>query len=114
MPYAFNQDDYARFQTEILDANGDQATLTSILSDFQGTFVEGMALVESTKADNERISAENERLKSANMQLFLRVGEAAKVQQGQLEQPPKEETGDKFKNADEFMKHYFESLFKKG
>lgn len=116
MPYAFTQEDFRKFQDDVIKAGGDQATLTSLLSDMQTTFTESMALVETTKNENEAITAENGRLKDSNMKLFLQVGEQAKAMQtGKPESPlGGEEPESKFQSADEYMQAYFEKLDKKG
>ena len=111
MPYAFTPEDYSKFQTEILEAGGDQATLTSILSDFQDTFAASFAQVNTVNADNARITAENQRLKQVNMDLFQRVGTPIQ----KIDPPaPEEPEESKYKNVDEYMQAYFTTLDKKG
>lgn len=109
MPYAFTQEDYRKFQEEIIAAGGDQATLTSVLADMQATFTESMALVQTTKEENAAILSENERLKASNMQLFLRVGEQAKQQQIGTQQQSDPDSP-KYRDADEYMADYFKNL----
>ena len=113
MPYAFTPDDYSRFQEDIIQAGGDQASLTTILSDFQGTFLESKAVVDSTQADMERLTAENQRLKDANMTLFLRVGEQVRQQDTPPQSPPEDEEP-KYKNVDEYLTAFFNGKNQKG
>ena len=74
MAFEFTQDSYRDFSEKIINAGGDQATVTSILSDMQDTFYQGIADLKATTEQSETISKENERLKSANMDLFLKLG----------------------------------------
>lgn len=104
MPYAFTPEDYSRFQSEVLEADGDQATLTSILSDFQDTFTQSYAQVNTVNADNARIMAENNRLKQTNMELFQRIGTPV-TQVNQQKEEEVEES--KYKNVDEYMQDFF-------
>lgn len=108
MPYEFTQEDFRKFTEKIIGAEGDQATLTSELTDMQSTFTEAMALVETTKTENEKIAAENDRLKQSNMSLFLRVGEQAKSKDDNRNS--QQDDGDKFANADEYMQAYFDKI----
>ena len=88
MPYDFNQEGYRQFQEDILAADGDQATLTSVLAAMQQTFTESFALVETNKTEMEAIKKENERLVESNMGLFLQIGEQAKkIQDKQVQKP---------------------------
>ena len=75
MPFEFTDEGWRQFSEQILAANGDQATLTSVLSDMGDTFMTGINTNNTTQNENESIKAENQRLKDANMSLFLRVGE---------------------------------------
>lgn len=110
MPYAFNQESYRQFQEDILAAGGDQATLTSVLADMQNTMVESMALVETTRAENETILNENTRLKDANMKLFLQVGETAKSLTSKASQPIEDEDNPKYSSIDDYMTAYFNNF----
>lgn len=106
MPYAFTQEDYLKFQDDILGANGDQATLSTVLADMQSTITDSLAMVESTKSANTELSAENTRLKESNITLLRRVGENALAIQS-----PRQELYDddepKYHDADEYMQAYF-------
>lgn len=42
MPFEFNTDAWSEFTKKVLEANGDQATLTTLLSDMQDTFTTGI------------------------------------------------------------------------
>lgn len=105
MPYSFTQEDYNKFSEDIIAAGGDQATLTTLLADMGGTVTDAIA---KDIADTEKVTsvtAENERLKKANMDLFLRVG--SPVQTGQPEPEPEKPI-----TTAEYMKKYFDSLEK--
>lgn len=106
MPYAFTQEDYLKFQDDVLGANGDQATLTTLLADMQSTITDSLALVESTKSANTELTAENSRLKESNINLLRRVGENALAIQ-----TPRQEVYDddepKYADADAYMQAYF-------
>lgn len=104
MPYAFTPEDYSKFQSELLEAGGDQATVTSILTDFQDTFTESYSEVLTSRAEMERIKAENNRLKQTNMELFQRhVGTPVQ----QIKEPEPEPPESKYKNVDEYLTDYF-------
>lgn len=75
MPYEFTPEDFSKFSEDIIKAGGDQATLTSLLADMQGTYTDAIAKSMADTRTLETTTAENERLKAANYQLFLRVGE---------------------------------------
>lgn len=106
MPYAFTQEDYLKFQEDILGANGDQATLSTVLADMQSTITDSLALVETTKSANNDLSAENTRLKESNINLLRRVGENALVMQG-TKQEQYYDDEPKYHDADEYMQAYF-------
>lgn len=74
MPYEFTQDGYRDFSEKIIAAGGDQATVTSILADMQDTVNDNIGKLTKLTEDNKTITAENERLRNANMDLFLRIG----------------------------------------
>lgn len=78
MPYEFTTEAWEKFTQDIFGANGDQATLTTVMADMGDTFTAGITTSGENQRNYERISAENERLKTANMNLFLRVGEQTK------------------------------------
>lgn len=108
MAYEFNVDDFRQFSEDIIKAEGDQATLTTILADMQGTFTDAVALAVKNSEDLSRINEENNRLKDANRELFLRVGTKVAEEAGVItksEDPP-------LKTA-EFMSSYFKKLEEK-
>lgn len=109
MPYEFNPEGYSEFSSAILSANGDQATLTSVLADMQGTFVESVAAQQAMQQDYDRLKAENDRLLAANSKLFLRVGQQINSENGFRtgDQADKEE---KPPSTREYMHNYFKSL----
>lgn len=110
MPYEFTSDGYSKFSEDILKAEGDQATLTSLLADMQATVTEAIA---KQTVDSERVQtveSENDRLRRANMDLFLRVGEQARQQTGEK---PRESEDSPPVDTKSYMRQYFESLNKK-
>lgn len=107
MPYAFSQDDYEKFSSDIIKAEGDQATLTALLADMRGTFTDAIAKDIASTEKVTTVEAENDRLRKGNMDLFLRLGEQNR--QGGQHQPEEE----KQLTTDEYMKKYFDSLDKK-
>lgn len=102
MPFDFTQDAFRDFSDQVLKAEGDQATLTSLLADMQGTYTEQLALAAKQTQDMEKINAENERLKATNMELFLMVG-ANKQQTTQ----PQDPEPDKDMDTAAYMEKYF-------
>lgn len=109
MPYSFSQEDYLKFQDDILKANGDQATITTLLADMQTTITDSLALVESTKSDNQVLSDENTRLKESNLSLLRRVGENALMAQGSPQSIIQDDEP-KYKDVGDYMSAYFKSL----
>lgn len=77
MPYEFTQESFQQFSQDVIAANGDQATLTSLLADMQGTFTDNIGIAAKQTSDLETLNAEADRLRKANMDLFLRVGAQA-------------------------------------
>lgn len=107
MPYDFTTDGFSQFSENILNAGGDQATLTTLLSDMQTTITEAIA---KEKVDGDTLTKtleENERLRKANMDLFLRVGVQAAEKAGVVPPAEPEET---HMDTTEYMKQYFERL----
>lgn len=108
MPYAFTAEGFNKFSEDIIKAEGDQATVTTLLADMGGTITEAIAKDIANTSKVETVSAENERLKKANMDLFLRIGTPA--------EPEKKILEDQQQNipaTSRYMKSYFESLDKK-
>ena len=107
MPYAFTLEDFNKFSDDILKAEGDQATLTSLLADMQGTYTEAVAKDIANTEKITTVTAENDRLKTANMDLFLRVGSKVAEDAGVLpkEKPPEPEGG-----TNAYMAAYLDKL----
>lgn len=109
MPYNFTVEEFSRFSQEVIQAGGDQATLTSLLADMQGTFTEAVAKDIATGERLTTVTAENERLRTANMDLFLKVGtkvaEDAGIKTNQEPEPEEKQQG-----VAEFMNCYFNKL----
>lgn len=103
MPFDFTVDAFRDFSDQVLKANGDQATLTSLLADMQGTYTDQLALAAKQQDDVEKITAENERLKATNMELFLRVGTS---QQELNQQKPNKEPEQEM-DTKAYMEAYF-------
>lgn len=82
MPYEFTQEAFQQFSQDVIAANGDQATLTSLLADMQGTFTDNIGIAAKQTKDLETLNAEADRLRKANMDLFLRVGAQAEENKG--------------------------------
>lgn len=72
MPYAFTPEDFNKFSQAVLAAEGDQATLTTLLADMNGTVNEAIARDEAATKKVEAVEAENDRLRKANMSLYVR------------------------------------------
>ena len=111
MPYDFTSDGYEQFSQAIIGAGGDQATLTSILSDMQTTFTDNIAQGINNTKELDTVKAENERLRKANMDLFLRVGEQQREKTGE-QKPPKQEDSEQ-PSTQSLMDKYFENWGKK-
>ena len=110
MPYTFSLEDFNKFSEDVLQAGGDQATLTSLLADMGGTFTEAVAKDIATGEKLTTVTAENDRLKSANMDLFLRVGAKVAEEAGVLPKAQEEETP--ARGTADFMNDYFSKLKK--
>lgn len=108
MPYQFTTDDFRKFTEDILAAEGDQATLTAHLADMQGTITEAIAKDVAQTEKVTAVTSENERLKAANMDFFLRLGQH---QLGEPENKKQEETEPI--GTSQYMENYFKSLDKK-
>lgn len=107
MPYDFTTDGYSKFSEDIIAAGGDQATLTSLLADMQSTFTDNIAKGITDAKTLADTTAENDRLRKANMELFLRVGAKAAEKSGIKPEPEPEP--EKQDTAD-YMKQYFARL----
>lgn len=104
MPYQFTPEEFNRFSEEVLNAGGDQATLTTLLADMGSTVTEAIASGISATERVNTVTAENERLRNANMELFLRVGN----QNTAVIEPEQEPAT--LMDTRQYMKQYFSSL----
>lgn len=107
MPYEFNIEEFNRFSNEVIKAEGDQATLTTLLADMQGTVTDAIARDVAATERVAQIEAENERLRQANMTLFLRVG----TDNNQTNQEPAKPAEHMTTKA--YMQKYFNALDEK-
>lgn len=107
MPYAFTLEDFNKFSEDILKAEGDQATLTTLLADMNGTITDAIAKDTANTEKVNTVTAENERLKNANMTLFLRVGQQADETPSTKEAVPDEH---KPSSTAAYMQSYFDRL----
>lgn len=105
MAYEFTVDSYRTFSDDIINANGDQATITSRLADMQDAFTNSIGRLTKAEQDAESLKQENERLRQANLDLFLRIGESAKPSTSN--QPADE---DVVEGVDEYMNKFFDKL----
>lgn len=103
MAYEFTTEGYRSFSEAIIAANGDQATITSILADMQDTVTNNITALETANKNVESLTSENERLKTANMNLFLRIGESTANDKGGSGSPKPESEMD----ADQYMENFF-------
>lgn len=74
MPYEFNPESFTRFTQDILNANGDQATITDVIGDMSDTMTDAFSAMAKAKEDIDTITAERDRLRDTNSRLILRVG----------------------------------------
>lgn len=74
MPYEFNPESFTSFTSDILAANGDQATITEHIGEMADTVTDAYANFVKVKEDLEKITQERDRLKETNAKLILRVG----------------------------------------
>lgn len=106
MPYEFTAEDFNKFSEDILKAEGDQATITTILADMNTTVTDAIARDIQSKTAVETVTAENDRLKKANMELFLRVGTP-------VQQVPDKKESEEPQGTKAYMASYFAKLDKK-
>lgn len=110
MPYEFTQEAFSKFSTDVLNAGGDQATLTSVLADMSGTITDSIALSVANGKKLDDVMAENERLKKANMELFLRVGAQNSEELSKGQNTDTQEEDDGINPVERYMNNYFASL----
>ena len=106
MPYVFTAEDFNKFSEDIIKAGGDQATLTTLLADMNTTVTEAIAKAVTDAEQVATVTAENERLKKANMDLFLRVGSQATGADNNKPAEPDEKPMD----TSAYMRQYFNAL----
>lgn len=88
MPYEFNPESFAKFTQDILNANGDQATITDVIGDMSDTMTDAFSAMAKAKEDIDTITAERDRLRDTNSRLILRVGSFDKQKVGTEQQEP--------------------------
>lgn len=106
MPYEFTQESFQQFSQDVIAANGDQATLTSLLADMQGTFTDNIGIAAKQTKDLETLNAEADRLRKANMDLFLRVG--AQAEQANNQSDNGQGAGGNSLSVEEYMTKLFD------
>lgn len=79
--------EWNELSVKIASNGGDQAVLTTLLTQATDGFAEEAAKAENAIRDAEQLRKENEGLRKANMDLFLRIGE--QVSQEKEKEPEK-------------------------
>lgn len=77
---AMTAEEWNELTRDMVAAVGDQSVLTALATKATDEYVGMLATHENTSKENEALKAENEKLRKANLDLFLRVGEQAKPQ----------------------------------
>lgn len=67
------REEHAELMRNILAANGDQAKLSTLLTQVSEDYGKILTEDETLKGENETVKKDNENLKNANMQLFLKI-----------------------------------------
>lgn len=106
MPYDFTSDDFKKFSEDIIQADGDQATITTILADMQTTVFDAIGDSLNKAKELQKIQDENARLLKANMDLFLRTGTQ------KPEEKDKEVEDKKDLTTSDYMESYFNKIDK--
>lgn len=104
MAYEFTAEDFNKFTEDIIASNGDQAQMSTILADMQGTLVENIGIRATLEKNAEDYKSENDRLKSANMELMMRLGQKAMADSNESDKAKPKERG---QNVDSFLDDYF-------
>lgn len=71
--------------TEVLEKLDDQGAVSIILDDLRAGFGELTEKVKEVEADNATLREKNDKLQTANMELFLKVGNPAKDEEKEEE-----------------------------
>lgn len=106
MSFDFTTDSWSDFTKQVIESKGDQATLTTLLSDMQDTFTTGITTQTELDKTNKSLKEENGRLKEANMALFLRVGEHKKDSQ-EPEKSGEPKPGEEGHAVDKFLDNLY-------
>lgn len=72
--------------TEVLEKLDDQGAVSIILDELRAGFGELTEKVKEVEADNESLREKNDKLQTANMELFLKVGNPAKEEEEKEEE----------------------------
>jgi regulator of replication initiation timing len=94
----------ADFNARLQDAMknlGDQAKVSTIFAELTEDYNTVSAETETAKATAEKLTADNEKLRQANMNLFLKVGETKKEEQQQEQKDTKPKFDDLFNEKGE-------------
>lgn len=108
MPYNFTAEDFEKFTQDILGAEGDQASLTSLMADMRETVYDTIKERDTEKEEYERMQEENKRLLATNLELFTRRVDPSKPQTIQKPEEPEQTPSTK-----QYMLDYFAKLDKK-
>lgn len=74
MPYEFSPESFTTFTSDILAANGDQATITDHIGEMADVITSAYAEINRIKDEMKTLESERDRLKDTNSRLILRVG----------------------------------------
>lgn len=74
MAYEFSPESFTTFTSDILAANGDQATITDHIGEMADVITSAYAEINRIKDDMKTLESERDRLKDTNSRLILRVG----------------------------------------
>jgi hypothetical protein len=66
---------------ELLQNHTDQAKISTILAELNDDYIKEMTEKTTALTTAEKLVADNEKLRSANMNLFLKIGEPKKEEQ---------------------------------
>lgn len=74
MPYEFNPESFTAFTSDILAANGDQATITDHIGEMADVITSAYAEMTKVREEMKSVELERDRLKDTNSRLIMRVG----------------------------------------